>query len=61
MSMLQLGLALAFLLAGAVFAMGLYALRPSAPPWLVQHDPNDERRVARTGLDRYRASTWSMR
>jgi hypothetical protein len=41
MSMLQVGLALAFLLAGAVSAMGLYALRPNAPPWLVQEDDED--------------------
>ena len=39
MSMFQIGLALAFLLTGAAFAMGLYALRPSAPPWLVEVDP----------------------
>ena len=44
MSMLKVGLALVLLLAGAVFAIGLYALRPSAPPWLVQADPYDEDR-----------------
>ena len=55
MSMFQIGLALAFLLTGAVFAMGLYALRPSAPPWLVEVDPYDGTPVLRTDLDRYRA------